>query len=450
MDASGGRSQLPLDMVLETSLDAESGSASAIAGVLASAAARKDGSSLASRSGVRIELSLAETSAFPAIEQEVEEMVTGSLSCGGVDVLLSLAQSGLGKTALLHVQPHVGGSWTAAGTVRNTPVTSADWAFDDSVDDQRQALDANYDALVRWLGQDHTLVSASEDRPNGKLVVRLDAESRWFLKFPLSAFQQLGIGFLARFRGVEWLVSGKTYVEHYRQRAALRAELSDLERFLSGSVIFLNFYAGFAAFEECVRATAAVIPLLRLLSSLRIGDGTRRLNLRWFCNPSAQTVRELLLASTTHYVFANFEASTGKWQTSDGPATSWDRPDEPCPGFIEWLDPNTEHFDLRHVRLLRVFHCNSVFDPFSCNEPSGDGTIVKALLEAGAWRVEGGMTKETYLDFLSCLASMLAGGEALLLLLQLKALENGVDWERICADLERWVGVSVSSHLERE
>jgi len=79
-----------------------------------------------------------------------------------------------------------------------------------------------------------------------------------------------------------------------------------------------------------------------------------------------------------------------------------------------------------------------------------DGTIVRALLQAGAWRVEGGMTKETYLDFLGCLASMLLGSDALLLLLRFKALEQGVDWEQIRSDLERWVGASVSPRSERE
>ena len=63
---------------------------------------------------------------------------------------------------------------------------------------------------------------------------------------------------------------------------------------------------------------------------------------------------------------------------------------------------------LSHIRIMRVFHCNSIYEYSGddTSEPGGSGSITMRLLEYGAWRVEGSMTLDNYLEFLSSLINL--------------------------------------------
>ena len=301
------------------------------------------------------------------------------------------------------------------------------WAFYDP-ETQSAELASSYRALVQWLG-DTPALSVETATPRRYLVVKVDRESLWFLRFPLSAFCQLGEGFLGRYVSVEFVVTAKSFQTHCLEREKLRRDLADVAKFLSGTCVVLNTYREFEHFAGCAEGTNAMLDLFGLLRSVQL-NGAGQHSLRWYLNPSLSQARELLANTENRYLFANFEAASGVWETGEGRSLSWLQP-TPTVATRESLELDAD-ISLSHLDLMRVFHCFGAFDPYTPSvEPAAHESIVAKLLSAGAARVEGGMTKETYLDFLHSLAMVFVSSAGLGFILRYKALEAGRSWDAI-------------------
>jgi hypothetical protein len=70
--------------------------------------------------------------------------------------------------------------------------------------------------------------------------------------------------------------------------------------------------------------------------------------------------------------------------------------------------------------LVRVFHCNSIYNPYASNDPASEGTLAGKLLRTGAWFVEGSFTKEPYVGYVCMLLQLLLGRSDLRVVLKMK------------------------------
>jgi len=111
------------------------------------------------------------------------------------------------------------------------------------------------------------------------------------------------------------------------------------------------------------------------------------------------------------FVFADFEASSEVWELGQGPRKSWNALQNS--GERSW-DENSEIFEVNSLRnqlhTSSDAHFSLQFDiyPYKSDgrQPADDRSIVRKLLNTGAFYVEGGMTPETYLDYLCALIEM--------------------------------------------
>ena len=211
--------------------------------------------------------------------------------------------------------------------------------------------------------------------PSASLVratIKIDRGNEWFLLMPIEIEGRVS---------ADWITTGKTFIRASAERRQVERELSDLANVLKHTVVIINTYPHFD--EGCAEATRAVVEILKLLEhvDLQPNDGVG--GLRWYLNPASSTVERILRDEATRYVVADFHVEDGRWHTGGGGTVS-----------VESFLPGA----LAHVRLLRVFHCNSVFDPARLDS-LGD-SIASNLLRAGAGRVEGSCLRESYVSFL--------------------------------------------------
>lgn len=265
-------------------------------------------------------------------------------------------------------------------------------------EDATKSVDRSHRAFCAWLNDPALLTSpswpADPARP-GLLEIKVDRQELWFLRFPINLYVRLGLERFARFRNVQWVVTDRSLAENAVNRRDLALTLSSLTKCLEGTVVVINEYKHHLESDaELIRKGITLLEaLLGQFKDVWI-DG-RQISLRCFKNPSAAELSRILLDPKTTLVFAAFEAGTGRWQLSD-----WQKKGEP-----EEFDIGSLKAKLRHIRLLRIFHCHSVFKPYeanarSHNEPAGSQTIARELLECGAHFVEGGITTESYFDFI--------------------------------------------------
>ena len=360
------------------------------------------------------------------LDATLTDMIIAAIGASRGDDLLCVTRQGSDRTALRYIRQQSTTEWCAEILHVDCIEPDVSWTFTDANSDQSSTLGEAHDALVAWLGQDALLLSDTEAVPVGILTVKVDMRSRWFIRFPLSVFNQLGTGALRRHRGVEWIVTQKTFVEHYLERDQIRRELGDLRSFMSNTVIILNTYHEYDSDVGCSVATETLVEILGLLRNIDLGDANQRFTLRWHLNPSAAEVQSILRDPSTTYFFADFEASTGHWESGEGPCLAWNRT-EPEIAARESIAIDPDVDDLSHIRLMRVFHCNSIFDPYIDRAPAHEDTIVSKLLRAGAWRVEGGMTKELYIDYLESLAVLMLKNKAFEFVLRCQALDAKID-----------------------
>lgn len=359
----------------------------------------------------------------PALDVMTRDMLEAVIGLGQEADLLAVTHEASGRARLAFLRCARANEWCIEETVVDPIDPDTSWTFTDARSDQRSSLREAYNTLVQWLGSESLLFREIETATQPRLVVKVDSSSLWFLQFPLNTFLQLGIGSFVRYRDVEWITTSKSFFQHGLQYRQISDDLRDLKSFISGSVIVINTYREHEYDERCRLATDALVAVLRLLQDVHVGE---RVSLRWYLNPSAEVVRRLLLDPSTRYFFADFEASKGIWESGEGACAAWNA-SEAGEAMRAPVDLGFADGDLSHLRLMRVFHCNSVFDPFRANAPAGAHTLVGTLLKAGAWRVEGGMTKELYLDYLESIARLIVDDEAFAFVLRWQASQAGVD-----------------------
>jgi hypothetical protein len=329
---------------------------------------------------------------------------------------------------------------------RDVPPTIDTSSLIENEADQRSALEELFAVFKEWLGDDFSRAASKASAGKKLLSIKVDSAALWFLRFPLSAFCHLGYGGLAAYRDVEWIVTEKGFLRSCHERMVAEKELLDLSSVVRHSVVILNEYQKHDS-KLCKSGTDLVVQLLSSLQGVQLHTGTT--SLRWYRNPSGPQVRGILLEPETHYFFADFESSGGQWEPGQGEYQSWDRgrsqqrlisegsPDQEGITF-EGLDHR-----LQHVRLMRVFHCNSIFDPYMVlidgREPADHHSIVRRLLDCGVQRVEGGMTEESYCDYLCSLIYLFYRAEHFRFALRFKLLEGGIDPDDVTARVNQFL-----------
>jgi hypothetical protein len=363
-----------------------------------------------------------------AAEPVVQDLLATSQSVQGCGDLLYVTQIKEGKVLVVFLRNHQSLNSLVQTSLHVPIVPDVGWSFFGDSDDQYHQILTAYKSFRSWIGKESLMLCSLEDESERTLTVKLNESSLWLARFPLSLFVQLHIGEFNRYRNVEWIVSNKTFSQHFYEKNVIGEELSDITTFLSKTVIILNTYSEHYCETKLSHATQSIVELLCVLRDVSVTDCDSPLHLRWYLNPSGQEIRQIFANVNTQYIFANFEASSSVWETGEGTRLAWNE-QSPIKAFRQRVEVDCE---LSHVRLLRVFHCNSAFDAYDDEiAPASENTIVRKLLDSGAWRVEGGMTQELYSDYLKSLEALFFENAALEFVIRLKSIEYGLDSTQI-------------------
>jgi hypothetical protein len=256
-------------------------------------------------------------------------------------------------------------------------------------------------------------VIAGQER---RLTVKLEPGCEWFVLVPIEYLATSRLNRPVAWH-VEWIATAKTFVRNLQERNQIANEISDLPIFLRHAVVILNTYriAGFD--ERLIRATERVSTLLSLLKNVnvQIGGQIESFSLRAFLNPTATEIGAILHDPSTWFVLADFHVENGTWQLGDEHG--------------EFPVKSLASDSLRHVRLLRIFHCNSMLD-----HAGGTGfqdSIVSVLLRAGAMRVEGSPFVENYIVFLRQLVRFIVNHPSLRVVLLGQSMAQEADLDRL-------------------
>ena len=259
-----------------------------------------------------------------------------------------------------------------------------------------------------------------------RLVIKLQRSAFWFLKVPMDYFaQHKGFGRISSYAEIEWVVTGKSLCRVAQERANITRELSNLSNLLRHSVFIINTYSHFD--EQCTTATEPELEVLRLFDSVNVQEGgaIETLHLRYFFNPGVDEVEEILKDPDTWFVFADFHVECSTWALGVTQGLF----------DLECFERNS----LSHVRLMRIYHCNSIFDSY---DPEALGeTIVNKLLSAGATRVEGSVVKENYLSFLREVVRILLGTSGARPIVAGQCLVEGKSFKDLIQHLEQVLGL---------
>ena len=276
--------------------------------------------------------------------------------------------------------------------------------------EQEQNLFASYESfhqLFREWAQ-----YADPEAKAALLRVKVDPDELWFLQFPLGLFAQMKLRGFRYHEGCQWIVTHRTISATVAAQRAAEREMADTRTFLKGAHIVINTYAAHQrtrVAEALNRGTELVLEILTQFTSLDFGEHTA--GLRWTLNPPVGVLAEILRSSETRFLFADFEAAGNVWHAGDGPHLC----PRPCQHAAS--HPGGSTFDLRpfrdslsHIVLMRIYHCNSVYDPYRpAIEPAGERTLAGQLLATGAAFVEGSLSAEPVLDFVFELLNLLLG-----------------------------------------
>ena len=255
-----------------------------------------------------------------------------------------------------------------------------------------------------------------------QLTIKVHPSELWFLLFPIDHFCRFQYGQFSSYKEVEWIVTSKSFIQNTYERFQIQKELSDIEKLLKHSVVIINTYPYFdslpEAREKCREGTAFVVEILNHFQDIEFDteEGLEVLSLHWYLNPTKDKIFQLLRDDDIWYFFADFHVKNGMWQLGLGPSDSTS---------IEFSLNSLKEDDLKHIRLMRVFHCHSVFDPY---DSTGEASITRLLLDAGALRVEGSMMDEDYFDYLCSLLYLFCHGEGLQFILMGQCLEKGINF----------------------
>ena len=312
---------------------------------------------------------------------------------------------------------------------RKIPLLNPDY-FLSGIHDRENRAEELHGSFKSWLGSDFPFCSESVESAHQLLTVKVNPGSTWFLLFPLSHFCQFKYGYFKRCQEPEWIVTNKNFVQNTLERLQMEKELNNAEMILRHSTIILNTYSHWES-KVVDTAQTGLDLMMEILVCFKdvCFQVFEPIFLRWYINPTYNDVFNELINPDTWYFFADFHVNDGSWQIGDGKKHSWmsqrisDSNNEKK--FIHLNDG----LDLSHKRLMRVFHCESVFEAGTYytngSEPADAHSIARRLLDYGAKRVEGGMTTESFFDYLCSLFDLLCKDQGLGPVLQAKCLESG-------------------------
>jgi hypothetical protein len=315
-------------------------------------------------------------------------------------------------------------SWTELGTFINSPnlrTAACLWELlSDS--DRGLALPEDFPALVSALP---SLVGGRR-----RMTVKLDSATQWIILLPLDLIARSDDSSMASIGEIEWIVTSKTLIRCGTERAEMVRDLSDLNTVIAHTVVILNDYRHYD--ENCHAATSLITELLRMLEHVDVQLNGRlwATGLRWLRNPSVSELRAVLQDPDTWYAFAGFHVVGNSWQLGgDG-----------APFPLDWLSEG----DLSHIRMLRTYHCNSIFHS---DRPTFSGHSINArLLRAGAGRVEGSTLPETHLTYIAHLRDVLCSSAGMYQVLLAKCMEQGRDLRAILEGLDSAVRGAAKQH----
>jgi len=361
----------------------------------------------------------------------IDVLVSKTLTPSACSIML-LRSSGTGTVILARVQQRSKSEWDAFLT-EHARVAGLTEIFDSftlsSGFEQEDAIRQSFIKYVSWSGQ--ALDWKNEDGyTKHRLLVKVDPGELWFLRLPLGMYCHFELGQFCNYGAVQWIVSDRTVSQVVSVSQSTETALNNVSDFLAGAHVLLNTYEfHLNRFPELRESTDLLLDVMKAFLDVQIGSG--RYSLKWTLNPDASLLESILLSPETRFVFANFESDGGVWELGDGRHECWNSGTQGCPHPAltpqEKLSLGHLQGRLEHIRLLRVFHCNSIANPFSPNQPAAAGTLARQLLLTGAWFVEGSITKERYVDHICTLLAVLLGRRDLRAILRMKTRAGKCD-----------------------
>jgi hypothetical protein len=253
---------------------------------------------------------------------------------------------------------------------------------------------------------------AKPERSPCLLRVKVDPKELWVLKFPLGFFAQLKLSGFEQYSGCQWIVTDRTVFATVAAQKAAERDIADTKTFLCDTQIVVNTYT-----EHQRSGSASILTkgyelieeILKQFAAVSFGRDTAAL--RWTFNPPPVLLNEILLSPSTRFLFADFEAKDNVWHIGDGVHRCY----QACCHATH--NPSESRFDLgpfqsklAHILLMRIYHCNSIYDPFKPRlGPAGEDTLAGKLLATGATFVEGSLSEEPALDYICELLNLLLG-----------------------------------------
>lgn len=338
--------------------------------------------------------------------------------------------------------------WEGRLIERKPPELNPDY-FLSGVFDRKEHAKELFEQFQAWLGPEFSSCSHNYTPGRKPLTVKVHPKSSWFLLFPLSHFCQFGYGIFSFYNEPEWILTQKPFIQNCCERLQIEYELSDIQTILQHSVIIINTYEHWNSevITKSKEGVALIKEVLSLLTNIYFQNSSQ-LSLRWYINPIVSEVQQELENPDIWYFFADFHVEDGAWQPGAGERCNWHSQTITDPKKEQ---PIREEKDFNfhrqgsfsHIRLMRVFHCESVFDVGRIYEkdstPADAHTIVRLLLNAGARRVEGGMTMESYFDYLCSLFDLLCREQGLGPILIGQCLEKGVNYENLLVRINNFL-----------
>lgn len=301
-----------------------------------------------------------------------------------------------------------------------------------SAPEQLQDLSDAHAAFMNFAGR---MLARSTTRTNRVLLrAKVDRSEHWFMRFPLGIFAKFHLEGFESYAACQWIVTERTISSISAAQANTERDLANTICFLSRSHIVLNTYQSHGSAVESASVNKGFDLLLELLGYFqRVALRKERLSLKWTMNPSLDQLYSIMFSPETQFLFADFEAAGGFWTLGDGVHRCHTPCDhlQPSKGQTR-VDLECLRGRLEHIGLMRVFHCNSLYDPYKLRaEPADDGTIAAALLATKAYFVEGSVTAEPVMDFIATMLNVLLRREDLRAILFAKSLAGECDVSRL-------------------
>jgi hypothetical protein len=363
----------------------------------------------------------------------LDVIVSKTLVCDAADLLL--ARSSTTRHIWLMSITWDGSVWSCnAVDLEASATVSTSYALSDP-DEQLRDLAANHRYFMALAGD---VLFGGAARRNERVVLRIkvDRQNLWILRFAFGAFAKFQLRGFDAYKACQLIVTGRAVSEVATRQTEVEFELANIRTFLEGSYIVLNTYKSHTnagTHEVAKAALALLIEVFDNLQNLRFPSGT--LSLNWTMNPSATQLRTILLSPRTRFLFGDFEAAGGVWSLGDGEH----RCSAACGHSVKRdlasvFDLSGLRGRLSHIRLMRVFHCNSLFDPYRAGvEPADDATLAAALLATGAYFVEGSLTEESVVDCLCTILTLVLGRADVQAIMFAKSLAGECDVSSLTA-----------------